>query len=105
MAERMMPTMNPKVEQNEPVAKNEKRIETPVVEEARPVFGVVTNCKKLNVRTKPNRIARNTNVILEVAAGTELLIDLDKSVGDWYRVQHASGVEGYCMKTYITLKK
>lgn len=92
MAERKMPTK-----------KSQAEVETPA--EPKTVTGVVTNCSKLNIRTKPTKITKKPNVVREVPSGTQLIVDLDKSTGDWYKVCTADGVEGFCMKMYVTLKK
>lgn len=101
MAERKMPTKKSQVEPEVVEAKVE--VETPV--EPKTVTGVVTNCSKLNIRTKPTKVTKKPNVVCEVPSGTQLIVDLDKSTGDWYKVRTADGVEGFCMKMYVTLKK
>lgn len=97
MAKREMPNGSRidevKVEQNNEVEVNEI---------PKPVVGVVSGCTRLNVRKKPTKAA---DVISEVKAGTELMIDLEKSVGDWYRVYDTNGLRGFCMKMYITLNQ
>ena len=96
MAKREMPTEVAReevvVEQNEVAAK----------EVPKQVVGVVCNCTRLNVRKKPTKAA---DVVAEVKAGTELTVNLEKSVGDWYKVCDANGLRGFCMKMYITLNQ
>lgn len=101
MAERKMPTKKSQVEPE--VVETKVEVETPV--EPKTVTGVVTNCSKLNIRTKPTKVTKKPNVVCEVPSGTQLIVDLDKSTGDWYKVRTADGVEGFCMKMYVTLKK
>lgn len=75
---------------------------TPVEEvtEAMPTpVGVVSNCSKLNIRKKPNI---KSDIVIVVDAKTQLEINEGKSK-DWYKVTVKAGVEGYCMKKYVTL--
>lgn len=67
-----------------------------------PVYGTVTDCSKLNIRTNPHT---QSEVLCKVDAGAQLTIDLNKSTTEWYKVCTASGVEGYCMKKFVALKK
>lgn len=75
--------------------------EVVVEESAEPVYGVVDKCEKLNIRKNPNK---NSEPVCVVPAKTELMIDSDKSTSDWYSVRTAAGVEGFCMKNFITIK-
>lgn len=105
---------------NEPIIEKEEKIEE-VVEavepvetedtieaseivdepEVEPIYGCVDKCEKLRVRKGPST---NTGVVTVISAGTEVMIDLDKSTNDWYSVRTATGVEGFCMKDFITIK-
>lgn len=62
--------------------------------------GVVYNCSKLNIREMPEVSSR---VACIVNADSELVV-YDGSYGDFYKVCTASGIEGYCMKDYVSLK-
>jgi hypothetical protein len=76
--------------------------EAPVVEEAAKtmVTGIVTGCARLNVRNDPSTTAR---ILCALNESTEVMIDEDDSTEDFYKVCTATGVEGYCMKDFITL--
>lgn len=65
------------------------------------VVGVVAGCKKLNVRKagKPD-----AEVLCVLNENAEVQIDKKRSTRDFYRVCTAAGVEGFCMKTFITIK-
>lgn len=80
--------------------------ETPVVEEepvaASIVAAKVSGCSKLNVREAPTTSAK---VVCEIAAGTRVKIDETESTNDFYRVYLESGIEGYCMKKYISIQQ
>lgn len=96
---------NPDVEPKEDVVVEETTIEEPVVEApvAPPMLtGVVTDCVKLNVRKTP---AANGMILDTIAKGTEVKIDEFKSTNDFYKVCVASGIEGFCMKKFITVKQ
>ena len=96
---------NPDVEPKDDVVVEETTIEEPVVEApvAPPMLtGVVTDCVKLNVRKTP---AANGMILDTIAKGTEVKIDEFKSTNDFYKVCVASGIEGFCMKKFITVKQ
>jgi hypothetical protein len=65
-----------------------------------PKQGVVTDCIRLNVRKEPSRKAE---VVCEITADTNLVIYEDESTEDFYKVCTFSGIEGYCMKRYVSL--
>lgn len=73
------------------------------VEETKPEpkIGTVTDCVRLNVRKDPNP---NAEIICEVSAATDLMIDEEQSTDSFYKVFTAAGVEGYCMKRFVTIK-
>ena len=64
--------------------------------------GIVANCEKLNIRTKPNIKADKVCV---VDVKTKLTIDQDKSTNSWFSVTTEDGNEGFCMKKYVLLSK
>lgn len=64
-------------------------------------FGLVTNCKKLNVRERPTVHAP---VICEIVCQTELMIDEKESTEEFYKVYTAAGIEGFCMKNFIAIQ-
>lgn len=66
------------------------------------ISGVVVNCLKLNVRREPKV---NGEIITAIPALTEVVIDMDASSSDFYKVCAATGVEGFCMRKYIALKQ
>lgn len=66
------------------------------------VRGVVVGCYNLNVRTGPNK---DFDVICEIPSESEVEIDESESFEDFYKICTASGVEGFCMKKFIEVKK
>ena len=66
------------------------------------LIGVVVNCLSLNIREKASVAS---NVIAEAKALDKLKIDMENSNNDWYAVCTVSGIEGFCMKNFIAVKK
>lgn len=62
------------------------------------VEGVVANCAKLNVRSKPS-ITGEVLCVLNVSS--EIEIDVEKSVPEWFYICTATGIEGYCMRQFV----
>lgn len=84
-----------------------KQVEEPqiaeeeVSEPKKQMIGTVMDCSSLNIRSKSNI---NSEIIATVKAGTELLIDKDESVNEWYKVCTEAGIEGFCMKRYVSIR-
>ena len=72
----------------------------PEIEEPEPIIGVVTDCTRLNVRARPYSTAMILGVI---TAATELIIIEEESTKDFYKICTSAGLEGYCMKKFITI--
>jgi len=71
-------------------------------EEKRPVIGLVFDCARLNVRKKPKLSAE---VIAEIPLNSKVEIDESKSTDDWFKVCTEAGIEGFCMKKFVTISK
>lgn len=65
------------------------------------LLGNVAGCAKLNVRQKP---VADGAIIGTLPVSAEVMIDETESTEDFYKVCTASGMEGYCMKEYITIQ-
>lgn len=63
--------------------------------------GHVFGCAKLNVRKAPKPKA---DIVCEIHCHTEVEIDEDESTEDFYKIYTTSGIEGFCMKSYILEK-
>ena len=89
-------------EQVTPEVDTVENLEVPV-EEPQPKFatGKVTGCYSLNVREHPNVKA---NVLCTIPGSAEVQVDVSNSYADWYHVITKSGVDGFCMKKYISVK-
>ena len=66
------------------------------------VVGYVSGCLKLNIREEGYLGA---NVICVVPEKTALLIEVAESNDEWYKVYTETGMEGFCMKQYVTLSE
>lgn len=65
------------------------------------IFGVVTDCENLRIRSEAQE---GDNVISAITKGTVVEVDYSKSTGDFYHVITESGLSGFCMKKFITIK-
>lgn len=75
--------------------------ELPAPAEKVQLIGVVTNCTRLNIRKLSNPYSE---VISKVEAGSELKINPDESTEAFYKVCTEAGLEGFCMKEFVTVK-
>ena len=94
------PIMDPVVEEE---AEQAQKIveESQKVEEAVQTVGFVDNCECLRVRKESNVDSEELCIINKLS---EVVIDLDNSTDYFYKVTTSEGVEGYCMKKFITIK-
>ena len=65
------------------------------------LIGVVVNCERLNVRQNSNIKSTSIGIITK---GTEVEIFEESSTEDFYSVVTPDGLNGYCMKQYISVK-
>lgn len=83
----------------EPEVKEETVVEPePETPEPEVVTGRTT-ADKLNVREEPE--VDPENILGTIDKGTEVMIYVNESVGDFYKVCTAKGLEGFCMKQFI----
>lgn len=79
---------------------NEEQIDTQdEVEET--VLGIINNCTKLYIREESSKESKPLGILEE---GTEIIIDLDNSTEDFYKITTYNGIEGYCVKDYVKIK-
>ena len=64
--------------------------------------GVVTDCVKLNVRKEASPDAE---ILATIDFFSEVMVDLDASTDEFYKVFIPAGIEGFCMKKYIALNR
>ena len=72
----------------------------PAVEPENRKFGKVDNCEKLNIRKLPSRDAE---IVSELVEGSKVMIDEKESTELFYKICTEHGIDGYCMKDYITV--
>lgn len=87
-------------EPEETVALEPEEVVEEIVNEQNDVEGIVSNCDRLNVRRTPSI---NAGIVTVLRSGTKLVIDVDKSNDEWYSICTLHGIEGYCMKKFITI--
>lgn len=81
----------------------EKKVTKEATKEAEStVVGYVSGCLKLNIREEGYLGA---NVVCVVPEKTALLIEVAESNDEWYKVYTETGMEGFCMKQYVTLSE
>lgn len=79
----------------------EPRIETHVPEVTEEVVGVISGCRKLNVRSEPDI---NSAVICIVDEKTQVIIDEQESTEDFYKVYIPINISGFCVKKFVSKK-
>ena len=99
VAEDIIEPVETVVEDVQPVEVEQEPKEEPK-EEPKYATGIVTDCIKLNVREYPNSTAM---ILGTVHAGIELIIDNEESTEDFYKIYTSVGLEGYCMKKFVTI--
>ena len=81
----------------------EEIVDTPKTIEQKPiVFGKVTGCAKLNVRQESNL---QSDILCCLFKNDEIEIDEDKSTEEFYAICTPAGLEGYCLKKFIEIRK
>ena len=86
---------------DETITKLEKIVEE-VKQEIVLVDGIVSNCELLNIRKESSKDAE---VLCTIGVNTMVKVDLtvDKEAEEFYKIVTPNGVEGYCMKKFITI--
>ena len=84
----------------EPVAK--ETVPEKESEAKKEIAGIVTNCVRLNVRKEPDFDA---DILCTIDVSTNIIIDEEESTDEFYKICTSAGIEGYCVKTYITIVK
>ena len=88
------------VDVNEEAKEKEKEQSQNFVEEVRRVPAKVVNCHRLNIRERPTMSSR---AITTVAVGTMLEIIDKKNSGNFYKIVLQNGIEGFCVKDFVTI--
>ena len=76
--------------------------------ETKIIYGIVDNCVRLNVRSKPNV---KSEVVCVIPAGLKVVVSKMGTTDGFYEVhsvdngEATEGFHGFCMKNYILIKK
>ena len=84
-----------------PVEPLEVKTEAPKAEVETTIIGTVVGCSKLNVRAKPSTDA---DILVVLDVNSEVKVDPARSAVGWVKVITAAGVEGFCMRKFISAK-
>ena len=96
--EELVEELDERIEDNKEAEEEKQQEETQ--NQPEPVYGVVHNCEKLNVRKHPSK---DSEIVFVLNEGSEISIDEENSTEEWYSITHASGVEGFCMKQFVAM--
>lgn len=90
-----LPELEPKTPEPDPVV--DETVTEPVTK-----VGTVVDCNSLNVREYPDRKAPVLTILM---ADTEVAVNVDEQLYEWYHVYTATGLDGFCMKQYIAVEE
>jgi hypothetical protein len=79
--------------------KEEVFIDHPIKSEQ--IIGIVDNTERLRVRKEDNV---DSEILCLLDKGSEVTIDSQYSAEFFYKIVTSAGIEGYCMKKFITIK-
>lgn len=65
-------------------------------------YGLIIDCERLRLRSTAKIV--DDNIIAEIQNGEKLLINLDESVKNFYKITTASGLEGFVAKQFVEIK-
>lgn len=60
----------------------------------------VSDCERLNVRVNPDI---NAEIAFVISNGTKVQVDESRSTDEFYYICTEHGMEGFCMKKYISV--
>lgn len=60
----------------------------------------VVNCLRLHIYSEPNL---ESEIVCKIRYSTEVVIDLDNSTDDFYKIYTAIGAEGFCQRDLVTI--
>lgn len=64
--------------------------------------GVVTDCLRAAIYKEPRA---NSEIVKVVTALTRVTVDMNKSTDGFYRISTSKGIQGYCMKKFIAVRR
>lgn len=66
------------------------------------VIGIVSGCIRLCIHEKPDT---DSDILAAIPAGSEVVVDEVASTDTFYQICNAAGIQGFCMKNYIQLRR
>ena len=93
-------TENVEEVQETPETEVEEGSTEPEVIEAAPVIGRICGFSKLYVRSEASR---DSEPVGTVDDKEDLVIDLENSTEDFYKVRTTAGIDGYCVKSNVKI--
>lgn len=78
----------------------EDSVEEEIAVEIPSIVGKVVNCTKLAVRKSP---VPGAEMIATLNVSATVMIDVEKSTSNYFKVCTEAGVEGFCSKDYIAV--
>lgn len=88
--------------EEEMIEESEAVEEVKETKEENTLVGYVSGCAKLNIREEAYPGA---TILCTVPEKAVLLIDVSESTTEWYKIYTESGMEGYCMKKFVTVSE
>lgn len=67
--------------------------------ELKPAY--VSNCTRLNVRSEASL---ESEVVCIIDPSTQIMVDEEASIEEFYKVYVETGAEGFCLKMFVKLK-
>lgn len=64
--------------------------------------GIVTDCFQAAIYKEPRA---NSEIVKIITALTRVAVDLEKSTDGFYRISTSKGIQGYCMKKFIAVRR
>lgn len=64
------------------------------------ISGKVAYCKSLNIKRKP---ISSSDIVCVLNTGSKLDVDIGRSTNEWFKVVTESGIEGYCMRSFVSI--
>lgn len=61
----------------------------------------VVDCLRLHIFAEPNL---ESEIVCKIRYATEVMVDMDNSTEDFYKIYTAIGAEGFCKKDQIIIK-
>ena len=61
----------------------------------------IVECLRLHIFAEPNL---DSEIVCKIRFATEVMVDIENSTEDFYKIYTAIGAEGFCQKDHILIK-